>query len=198
MPWIGGGACGGWGARRRKFPGAVGTAYTPRVTCQRSSEAEASPRRTRGEWPPAGDARLGSPIRRRERRGRRTQSAWREAQLVERRGRASRRVAAQVFAGRRSAEVGERRGKRSARERAARERAPGQRTGTGARADWDESGGVAGHAPRRPETLASCASLPGVWGGSGSKRERRADFLFALTLLRSIYFPPNIEDCVTC
>lgn len=100
----------GWGARRRKFPEAVGTAYTPRVTCQRSSEAEASPRGIRGEWPPAGDARLGSPIGRRERRGRRTQSAWREAQLVERRGRASRRVAAQVFAGRRSAEVGERRG----------------------------------------------------------------------------------------
>ena len=96
VSWFGGGAgvcvCWGWrggggaGARRRKFPRAVEKAQAPRVTCQRSSDSEASRRRTRGEWPlPAGDARLGTWVGRRERRNRRALRAWPEVLLRERR-----------------------------------------------------------------------------------------------------------------
>lgn len=88
-PDSGAGPVCGWGkgagAKRRKFPRAVGKAQAARVTCQRSSGSEASRRRPRGEWPPAGDARLGTRVGRRERRNRRVLSAWREVLLRKRR-----------------------------------------------------------------------------------------------------------------
>lgn len=178
----------------------MGTAHAPGVTCQRSSEAEAAPRRTGGEWRPGGDARLlhpkgrgGEAVSLRPVRG--GKPSWGAGGGALRAG-----MAPQVLSG--AAEVRERLGKRSSRERAAREWAQGQRTSTGSsrssgrpgRARQRQERGAPGH----PRSDPPASQLPGVagrrraptwasgythvlreppWGvGSGTKRERRVVF----------------------
>lgn len=142
VSWLGGGA--GGRSQEAEVPAGGGEGARNGVTCQLSSEAEAEPLRPRGELPSAGDVRLRSPVGRRERRGGRAPSAWVDAQLGERRGALS--------AGRflRCSLDAQRLGRRSALEKAAREWAPGQRTGTGAREGRHERGGGRDAGPGRP------------------------------------------------
>lgn len=181
------------GARRRKFPRAVGTAHAPRVTCQRSSEAEAAPRRAEvSGWrpgmrvaglPQGGGKEAGA--------GRVEGSRAREAE-----GRASGGAALQVLSGRRAAEVGGRRAKRSARGRASpgspRPGRPGARGGVS-----DAEGSRApphGPRPGAPAGARVRRVLRASPGGVGRQRDRTGEkgvLFFVYFHAEKRLFPPR-------